>query len=132
MFTRRKFVILLSTIFLATIVVVTWLSIRLRDSVSIRNFERIQPGMTLEQVSEILGRPPAESTRRAPYAGSYDPKEFQEAGVVDTRFWYSEELTAQVGFNAVGVVVWKGGWMAPAPRWRDDSFGGRLRRWFRF
>jgi SmpA / OmlA family len=131
MFTRRKSAILFSVMILATIVV-AWLSIRSRDSVSVRNFERIQPGMTLEQVSEILGRPPAESTMRAPYAGSYDPKEFRETGVVDTRFWYSEELTAQVGFNEAGVVVWKGAGMAPIPRWRDDSFAGRFRRWFRF
>ena len=109
---------------------VAWL--RPRDTVSVRNFDSIRIGMRLQEVSDVLGRPPADTNMRHPYAGSYDPNENREAGVVETRFWYSEELTAQVGFDANGLVVWKGAWMAPIPRWRDDSLGARMKRWFRF
>lgn len=102
-----------------------------RDSVSSRNLATVEFGMALPEVSEILGRPPADM-KPTPYAGSYDPKEFHETGVVQTAFWYSAELTAQVGFDAAGTVVWKSGWIAPIPRWRDDSIRGRVTRWFGF
>ena len=72
------------------------------------------------------------NTMRAPFAGSYDPKEFNAARAVETNFWFGDELSAQVGFDHGGVVVWKGAWMAPVPRQRADSIREKLARWIGF
>lgn len=131
MFLRQPKAVLLVLAFAGAIgafTVIAWLLHR--DTVSARNFENIRIGMTIEEVANLLGTPPADSDMHHPYAGSYDPKEYHEAGAVVTRFWYNEEFTAQVGFDAHGLVVWKGAAMTPIRRWQADSLATRMRRWF--
>lgn len=100
-----------------------------RPGVTRRNFSRVEPGMTLEEVSDLLGQPWTH-TEPKPSWGTSNRVEYDASGAVVTHFWGSEEFTAQVGFDATGVVVWKGVCPPPIPwkEWARPSWWQQLRR----
>jgi hypothetical protein len=122
---RKRRPLLLVGIALGIAGVVVLARLRPQAEVSRVNFAKIANGMDLKEVSALFGRPSVEA-KPNPIPGSYDPLKFQASGAVETRFWYSKELTAQVGFDAAGVVVWRGESHPPIPRWRSATRFERL------
>ena len=112
-------------VFLITVMLTAFWRPKSRDFLN-----EIRIGMTEVEVTERLDCIP-NAVKRKPYAGSFDPKEFEDASVSVTKIWYKNGQTIQIGFNDQGRVAWKGMGMPPVSR-RSHSFLDWIRNILQF
>jgi hypothetical protein len=119
--TRRRLLLFGLPIALVVLGVALWLLWPRSSAITPENYERIQGGMTFEQVQAILGGPPGNY-------GVHDPRIVQSrdaidvARLADCRYlqWYDSAHMIGVQFDVDDRVVGKDlGDVTPAPLWRQ-------------
>jgi hypothetical protein len=87
---------------LSMMVVVLYLR---QPDISLSAFERIQTGMTEQEVSAILGRPPGESSRNGEC--SFETKEMwgDRRLFIPSKLWWGRDFAVVVFFDPEGKVV---------------------------
>jgi hypothetical protein len=120
---KRKWLIL--SLLLAACFGVAYLCFAPRRGVTLANFERIEKGMTQEQVEDFLGGPPGLPYRVGEIDATWVFENYELMIGHNFRVWQSREGSLGIYFDEVGKVAVKT-WFP-----YEESFWDRFRRWLR-